>query len=172
MVELGGHQTVGFAAHIQKREFTGGKGLIPEDLLLFFAEAVLLGGIEVLLFRVPPIQGGALHTDEDRHDADDRPEDFIEIVETDHRLRHLQQRRGCIRLFLRRIVEARIFDGDCCITGEGRRHGLRFVAISAGRIVSQGDDAIGLVTDAQGNSQPRVILFVSGHEAGDPYRVR
>ncbi len=127
--------------------------------------------MEDIFFAIPLIQGGAFHTDQDRHNTDDRPEDFIEIVQANHRLRHLQQRSRCIRLFLCRIIETRVLNRHRGVTCERGRHCLGFVTISTGCAVSESNHSIGLVAHSQRHSQRRIILLKSGRQACDPDRV-
>ncbi len=118
----------------------------------------MLRGHEFFGIGIELIQRRALYPDKDRHDADDRIENFIEVIQTDDRLRHLQQRGGSVRLLLRNIVQARIFDGNGGITSERGRHRSRFVAISARRMMRERDHAERMVAHSQRRRERGIIL--------------
>ena len=161
---------VGFAGGVQQEEFARGEGAL-EGRFVGLVKSVGLRGEVAVTLGVVKVKHGAMHTDEDGQDADDGVEDFVKVVQADDGLRHLQEGGGGVGLFLRLVVETRIFDGDRGVTGESGEHVPGFMPVTAGGVMRQRDDAQRLVADAQGRGNGRGARVEMRRNARRPKRV-
>lgn len=160
-----------FARRIQKRKTASGELTRPQGRFVLLGEAKLLSSDEAGALHIPEVNDGALHSHQDRHNADDGAEDLVHVAQADNGLGHLQQGRGGIGLLLRGIIQAGVLDGDPGVAGKGGHHGLRFVAVTAGGAVGQRDDAQRLHPDPQRRGQRRIVWIKSQSDSRQPERI-
>jgi len=82
-------QAIRFAGRVHQQEFARRDRALKERFILFH-KSVLMNRRKAITLGIVQVKHGAVHADEDRHDAHDGAEDLFEVAQTHHGLRHLQ----------------------------------------------------------------------------------